>query len=90
MKQEIIVTSTRITARSKTPFLARIKEKEHKGLGFKHLIIFVPEIIAERGMPPFARTTIVQGMPKSKYHQTGETMIVNNFKCLEKIEIVTH
>ncbi len=80
-KHQITMTASRVTAKTKTPFLAKVEK-----FGRTPLIIFVPEIVRYQDMPPFARATIICGFPKSEYFETGMTMVVNNFKCLTRIE----
>jgi hypothetical protein len=78
---QITMTSSRVTAKTKAPFLAKVEK-----FGKTPLIIFVPKIERHQGMPPFARATVIFGFEKSEYPQTGSVMIVNNFKCLTRIE----
>lgn len=75
------MTSSRITARTKAPYVAKVEK-----FGRTPLIIFVPKVERHYDMPPFARAIIISGFEKSEYFETGMTLVVNNFKCLTRIE----
>lgn len=77
---------TKVTKKTKPPYLATCKDWPKDEL--RPVLVFIPSIESGYPGPPFARGLIVRGIPGSKYHATGMTMIVNNFSCLQRVELI--
>lgn len=82
--QHALLTMTRVTAKTKPPYLARFSRAD---LAEHPLILFIPAVEHRPGSRPFARAIIVRGIPNSEYYSTGMTVCVDNFTAIERLDI---
>lgn len=86
-KLPIEMQSKRVTAQTKAPYLARVKHINPMKPLAAPILVFIPSIESGYPGPPFARALVVSGIPASKEHGTGKTIILNNFSAIERVEL---
>ncbi len=76
----------RVTINTPTPYLARVT---NIGGTPTQIVVIVTSVEHLDGFPPFGRATIMSNQPRSSYYRRGETFRVDNFRCLQRLELTS-
>lgn len=79
-----VVTRGRVTSRTPAPYLARVF---NMGGMPTATVVFIASIERPEGMPPFGRGVVVAGNRRGAYYRPGMAFTVDNFRCLQRIEL---
>ncbi len=74
----------RVTIHTPTPYLARVT---NIGGRPTQIIVLVTSVEHLDGFPPFGCATVMSNPPRSYYYRRGETFRVDNFRCLQRLEL---
>lgn len=77
----------RVTVDTPTPYLARVFNSAGKPTAIVVMVTEVHYPPEELKMPPWGNATVMSNV-KGSYYKRGEVFRVDNFSCLQRLEIV--
>ena len=76
----------RVTAQTPTPYLARVMNSAGKPTPIIVIVTAVHSAPTELKMPPWG-VAYIMSSAKGSYYKRGEQFRVDNFRCLQRLEI---